>query len=249
MAPIHPTLLHPLTGQPIVPVYIDRHGRGRYPFIGAAEDGDGTAGKDSGADGGTDGAKADDDSGDGGDDLGYPKDTPVAEMTVDQKAAYFQHKASKEEARRKGLSKAVGGKTADQIQADMAELEQLRKGRRTDSENAVAEAEERVRKQERLRAGERIVKATVESALSHLEKKSRVNFIDGLNLARYVDEDGEVDTDKLRAYLAQLSQVAMTETKTKRNFGAGHREEGAPVMGAQGLKEAQRRYGIPAGQN
>lgn len=171
--------------------------------------------------------KPDDSDDDADKDLGFPKNTRVADMTADQKAAYFEHKASKEEGRRKGLSKAVGGKTAEQIQADMAELEELRKGKRTDGENAVHEAEERVRKEEREKSGKRIAKATFEGALAHLEEKDRDEIIAGLSLASYVDKDGEVDTKKIRTYAAKIAPVDKTpQPPKKRDWGGGSRPSG-----------------------
>lgn len=244
MAQIHSSLLHPLTGEPIVPVYIDRNGRARFPIMGGAPDGD--DGGEGGADGGTDGGDSGDggtgDGDAGGKDLGYPQNTPVSQMTADQKAAYFEEKARKEESRRKGLSKAVGGKTADQIAADLAELEQLRAGSLSDQQKAVKDAADAARAEERVKAGQRIAKATFEGALGHLKAEDRNEILDGVNLARYIDDDGEVDTEKVRAYAARIAPVDTTRTR-QRDFGAGVRAEGVPARGAGGKAEAERRFG------
>ncbi len=241
--PVHPSALHPITGLPVRAVYIDRHGRARFPIMGGdgTDDGDDKdAGQGDGEDKDT-GGNGDQDGDDK--DLGFPKDTPVSEMTDAQARRYFEHKASKEEKRRKGLSTAVGGKTADQLKADMAELEELRKGKRTDSENQIAETEKRVRAEERGKAGERIAKATFEGALSHLEKKDRDEILDGLSFKKYIDDDGEVDTDKVRAYAARIAPVDTTTTQQRRrDFGSGQRREGSPSKGAGGKAEAERRF-------
>lgn len=224
--PLHPSMVHPITGLPLRAVYVDSKGRARYPIMGGAPDDDGDGAADGSSD--DDGADDGDDAG-SDDDLGFPKKTPVAEMTADQKAAYFEHKASKEESRRKGLSRAVGGKTAEQIQADMAELEEFRKGKRTDGENAVKEAEDRVRAEERGKAGERIARATFEGALSHLEQKDRNEIINGLSLKNYIDDDGDVDAEKIRSYAARIAPVDTTTTPKRRDWGSGSR----PPTGAE----------------
>jgi ribosomal protein S30 len=193
-------------------------------------------GGDGGSGDGGDGGGAGDggDSGDGdANDLGYPKDTPVSEMNADQRAAYFQDKATKEEKRRKGYSKALGGKTPEQIQADLNELAELKKGSQTPAQQAIEDAANKARAEERTKAGQRIAKVAFEGALSHLEKKDRDEVIGGLNLANYIDDDGEVDTDKVRNYAARIAPVdKTTHPPKKRNFGAGSRSEGSGKTGS-----------------
>jgi hypothetical protein len=235
---------HPHTGELIQPLWIRPDGRACWPILGASPDdgGDdgGKAGDDDkkGSDGGDDGGKA----GDDGKDLGYPKDTPVAEMTAEQQAAYFKDKSTKEEARRKGLSKAMGGKTAEELAKDLEELEKLRAGQRSESEKALKEVEDRVRAEERSKAGERVVRAALVTALSHLEKTERDDVISITNLSSFLDEDGELDTDKVQRFVKRVAPSDTDSTKRRRDFGGGQRRDGAAQRGSGGKAEAQRRF-------
>ena len=235
--PVHPTLRHPRTGLALRAVGIVG-GKPVWPIIGASPD---DPSNDPGDDPKNDDPKSDPKDDDGDKDLGFPKDTPVSEMNADQRAAYFQHKAAKEEQRRKGLSRAVGGKTADEIKADLDELEKLRAGQRTDSENAIEAAKEQVRAEERQKARERVAKAALVGALSHLEKKDADEIIADANLARFVDDDGEIDSDKVTAFAARHTPSGKDSNNRRRDFGAGHRDNDQPTTGSVAAVMAERR--------
>lgn len=206
-----------------------------------------------GGDGGTGGDSGDGGTGDDGGqdkDLGFPKDTPVAEMTAEQKAAYFEHKASKEESRRKGLSKVVGGKTAEQLAADLKELEELRTGRLSDNEKAIKEAADTARAEERGKVGGKLVTAEFKAALAHVDADRRSALIEGLNLdipdvaRKYLNDDGDVDADKVKKYADSIAPPDTgTQPQRRRDYGAGQRRQGEPTRGASGKAEAARRFG------
>lgn len=60
--PIHPSMRHPLTGEPLRAVYVDKHGTPRYPIMGGSEDADADGAGDAASD-----ADAANDAGDSGD--------------------------------------------------------------------------------------------------------------------------------------------------------------------------------------
>lgn len=207
---------------------------------GAGEDTGGQSGEGGNNDDGDTGASGD--GGDDGKDLGFPKDKPVAEMTVEQRAAYWEHHSKKHEARAKGLSKLTGGKTAEQIRAEQNELEELRRGKLSDSERAVDDAKKEARAEALREVAVERVKDKFELALAHVtDEKRRDQIIEGINLSSYLTDDGRVDADKVKSY-AQIVAPVDTTTTRRRDFGAGHREEGHQAASAKGKAEADRRF-------
>lgn len=226
----------------------------RQVFGGFSMEENSGGGDGDGADDGTGGNSSDDgvSGGEGNEDtdLGFPKNTPVAEMTADQKAAYFEHKASKEEARRKGLSKVVGGKTAEQLAADLKELEELRTGRLSDNEKAIKEAADKARAEERGKVGGKLVTAEFRAALAHVDTDRRSSLIEALNLdipdvaRKYLNDDGDVDADKVKKHADSIAPPDTgNQQQRRRDFGAGQRRQGEPTRGANGKAEAARRFG------
>lgn len=261
--PIHPTALHPLTGIPIRALGRRADGRLIWPAMGGDENagngggsgasgsgsGDGGSGGGTGGSSGSGGANGSSGtggsgSGDGGEDLGFPKDTPVAEMTDKQQAAYWRHQSKRHESRATGLSKLTGGKTAEEIRAEQQELEGFRNASRTDSERAAKEAADKARSEERASYGSKLVAAEFRAALAHVDADRRASIIEGLNLAAYLDEHGDVDTDKVTKYAETIAPAGTAnQHQQRRDFGGGQRREGQAERGAAGRAMAEKRFG------
>lgn len=209
--PLHPSKRHPLTGEPIRALYVDKHGRPRYPFIGAAEDDGNDDGGDSGGDGATDDS-GDDSGADGGsDDLGFPRDTPVSEMTAEQKAAYDAHKREQVRKAKREWKDATGDRTAAQVKADLAELAKLRTEKMTDGERAVETAKAEGRREASLALAPQMF----DVALSHVDADRRAVLIDSIDLSKVIKEDGTIDT-------AKVTTLASTLAPTGKDQGGGN---------------------------
>jgi hypothetical protein len=190
--------------------------------------------KETGGDAG-DGDKGKDDGKDGGSDKGYPANTPIAEMTAEQRAAFFEEKARTEENRRKEIVKLTGGKYGAELKADMDELARLRTERLTDSEKAVEEARTTTRAEVAKEYAEKFVAAKFEAALSHVDEDRREQLIEGIALSKFLDNDGNVDTAKVKAHAAAIAPAQDTGG-SRRDFGQGARGNG------------QQKSGVAAGQ-
>ena len=252
--PVHPTKRHPLTGEPIEAIYVTAAGRACWPIMGGAPDGDGSgdgsgggngASSGSGGDAGGSGsgaagsANATDDK---GRDLGYPKDTPVAEMTPEQQAAYFRNSKDKWEGRFRNL---VGDRSFDDVKKDLEELAEIRKSQQTPAEQAIEAAREEGKAaavaEANTRAATAIFRASLE-AQGHSEDDVE-DLVANFNVANFVT-DGDVDTDKLAAFAKRFSPADTATQTRRRDFGAGTRREGggAKQRGEGGKAEAQRRF-------
>lgn len=277
--PVHPQLRHPLTGQPLRAVYVDKHGTPRWPIIGASEpapegggsggpggsgsgsgggsqggqsggqsgggsgsggagqggSGGGQAGGQSGGSGGSGG------SGDGGNnggaggsgkenarddegrDLGFPKDTPIAEMDAKQEAAYWRHQSKKHEQRNREWLDAAGGKSAADLKA---EREQREREQMTPAEQQLTDAKNQGREEALNEVRPQFVRMAFNTALAHIEKdEERQELIDTLDLTKFLDDKGNVDTGKV-ATVAQRLAPAGKGTGGQYDFGGGRRESG-----------------------
>lgn len=190
---------------------------------------------DDGAGGG--GNEPDDDAGADGGGRGFPADTPVKDMTPDQRAAYWEHQSRKHETRNKDILKITGGKYGDDLAQMFSELEALRDEKRTDGEKAIEEARKAAREEAARDFGSRMAKLAFETALAHIENDDeRAELIDALNLTSVLTDEGDVDTAKVRSIVQKIAPADKGQGNQRPDFGAGRR-------GAQNTKT-----GVDAGR-
>jgi hypothetical protein len=135
------------------------------------------------------------DGGGGGqpEDLGFPKDTALTEMTVEQQAAYWRNQAKVQQ------KKADEKSDYDKLKADSEELARVKAKNATDEEKAIEEAR---REGENIGAERYLRDAVkgrfqaltgktdeeVETAFAHIDPKS------------FVDDKGDIVADKLKTF-------------------------------------------------
>lgn len=243
--PLHETAVHPHTGQRLRALYIDRHGRARYPIMGASPDDPADppadpAKTDPPADPPGDPAKTDPPA-DPPADLGFPKDTPVAQMKPLEQAAYWQHQARKHEDRNKEWQKTLGGKTAAEVAAERQELATLRTEKMSDSEKAVNEAKLTGRREASLALAPQMFAV----ALSHVDEDRRKVLIENTDLSRVINEDGSIDTDKVKSIAEALAPAGTDGERTPRirDFGGGDRRTDKTSGVAAGREAYRERRG------
>lgn len=128
---------------------------------------------------------------------GYPADTPVADMTAEQAANYWRAQARKHERTVKQRQ------DYDQLKADSAELARLRQQTETDTERATREAASTARAEVRTEMGERLVLAEFRAASGGRISADRLaTLTEDIDLRRYLDDAGEVDTDRIATKVA-----------------------------------------------
>lgn len=208
---------------------------------GAGDGGTGGSGGTGGA-GGTGGTGTQANATDGqGNDLGYPKDTPVAEMTVAQQAAYWKHNSRRHEGRFKDI---VGDKTPEQIKADLAELAELKKQQLTPAEQALTEQFEKGKAEgisaERKAAATAIFRGALEA--NGITGDDLTELSSTFNVDAFIGDNG-VDTTKIANFAKRFAPAGKGGDQRQRDFGAGRRQQGTPERGAGGKAEAARRFG------
>ena len=159
-------------------------------------------------------------SGGGGnqpEDLGFPKDTAVAEMTPEQQAAYWRNQAKVQQ------RKADERSDYDKLKADSAELEKLRADNATDAEKALEDAR---REGENIGA-ERYLKNAVTAEFRALTGKTKEE-VDAVfahvDPKSFVDDKGDIVADKLETFAAGFG---------KKDDGGKHKDPVAEALERQ----------------
>jgi hypothetical protein len=171
---------------------------------------------------------------------GFPKDTPVAEMTAEQQAAYYKTQSRKHEARAKKYA------DYDEVKARADQYDKLAAASKTEQELAVEAAKAAARKEAlaeaNRKAAPRLVGAEFRAqAAGRLTAEQIAELTEDLDMARYLDDDGEVDTERVARKVNALAPKARTGPTA---HGQGTRE-GTKLTGREaGLAEAQRRFGL-----
>lgn len=103
----------------------------------------------------------------------------------------------------KANREAANYRTKAQANAQAArELEQVRQSSMTEQEKAVAQAKAEARTEALREAGGRLVAAEVRAAAAgRLDDKQLSTLLDGLNVAAFVSEDGEVDAKRIGQFV------------------------------------------------
>lgn len=194
-----------------------------------------TAGPVEGGDNGAGG-----DGGDGGDGTGANQHNrgpgsdgtkPLAEMTVEERAEYFEKKAN----RLQNNLRAYGD-----YDAIKAERDQLKTAGQTEQEKAVAEARAQGKTEAASEWAQKVVKAEFKAAFKGAKNADQISaLLEPLDLAKFLTDKGEVDTDKVTKYAASLGSSAAIEP----DMGQGRRSGGTPSKGEAGRAEAEKRFG------
>lgn len=231
----HPRLTHPLTGRPLEAVGIV-NGRVIWPIMGGDPSNDPPEGG---------GGEGDPPKG-GGDEPkekpapnGFPENTALTEMTVEQQVAYWQHYARKHEEAEKAY-KALG-KTPDEIKA-------LLEASKPDSEKALEAAREEGRSEERVKVTKTVVDTLVAARLKSLDKKAEdFPLLEAIDFTKFTNDDGSLNTDKVTAVIDSIAPSAAGGGGNDRGPDKGLGKRGNAKQSAKeaGKAEAERRgYGV-----
>jgi len=195
---------------------------GHNMTLGATEGGDG-AGADGGDAGGADGQQQQQHGGPGSD-----GDKPISEMTVEEKAAYFEKKANRLQTNLKGYADYATIK---------AERDALKASTQTDQEKAVAEAKAAGKSESDAAWATKLAATELRHALNGKTAEQVEALMAPLDLKKFLTETGEVDTEKVKQYAAGIQPGVQSD------MGQGHRSGGAKSKGEDGRSEAEKRFG------
>jgi hypothetical protein len=139
---------------------------------------------------------------DGNDVYHFPENTALAQMTPDQVAEYWRHKARRHEDRVKSMT------DYDELKAKAAQYEQLVVASQTEHERAVAEARRQGETEALTKASGQLVEQWLRAAAVGRISEQAVNDLLGtVDRSRFLTNTGAVDTDRVFALVTSLSPV------------------------------------------
>lgn len=205
----------------------------RLRFFSAEAGSEGTAGAGTADAAGQTGAASG--VGESSADQGFPKDTPLAEMTAEQQAAYWKTQARKHETR------AAAHADYDTVKA---ELEQLRAQTMTETERAVAEAKAAGKAEAATETLPKLLQAEFRAAAAgRMDSEQLKTATEPLNPTYFLTAKGdEVDTAKVQAFIDGIAP-AKGASKTWPDMGQGRREGVKTSAREAGRAAAERRFG------
>lgn len=165
---------------------------------------------------------------------GFPAETPVAEMTDAEQAAYWKHHARRHEQ----VAKARAD--YDELKARAEEADKLRAAAMTEQEKAVAAAKEEGRREERVSACRDAASTILITGLTAagVDTDKAAELLGPVNLDVFVT-DGKVDVEKVRGYISTLTAGVAGARTSPPDMGQSHRGTGAaqPRTGEEIIKQ------------
>lgn len=129
---------------------------------------------------------------------GFPADTPLAEMTADQRENYWKFHSRKHEDTVRDLRTRYAD--YDALAAKAAEADRLRQQVETETEKALREATEKARQEAIAQLRPALVAAEFRAASAgRIDAERLATLTEDIDLSRYLKQDGSVDLDKVTA--------------------------------------------------
>ncbi|WP_346007457.1 hypothetical protein [Janibacter terrae] len=168
-------------------------------------------------------------------DKGFPADTPLSEMSVEQREAYWKDKARKHEQRANERS------DYDAIKAKAERLDEIERANESEKDRAVREAAEQARAATRAEVQQETTAAMARMALRARGVKDEeiASFVAETNLSVFVNDEGQVDDERL---LARVDRYAGTASTTKWP-GTGQDRRGGGSQKPSGDDLYEKHYG------
>ena len=164
-----------------------------------------------------------------GNDLGFPADTPVTEMTEKEQAAYWKDKARKHE-------KRARPKDFDQITEDAEKWRAQQQQNLTPDQQAVNTARDAGRREGAETLLHDAVRASLKAQRPHMTIEQLDEFLEDVALANFLGSDGRLDTDRVERLAGKLAVDPKQD---------GDTPPAAPANGGQVLGQVLSQTGQP----
>jgi hypothetical protein len=176
-------------------------------------------------------------------DPGFPANTPIEQMTLEQREAYWKHYARQHEQRLREAN-------VPELQRQAAEYQALLAATQTDAEKAIAAARAEGHAAAMRQASTAMVDAYLTAASAgRLGEEQRLALLEGVDRAAFLAADGSVDTAKVTAWINRIAPGAAPGapgapgTPQRIDTGQGTRPHTPGATGLEaGRAEARRRF-------
>lgn len=181
----------------------------------------------------------------GNTDKGFPENTPVAQMSDAEKAAYYRYHNRQAE----NTLKSFKGVKPEDVSAMQQELEALRNEKLSADQKAIKEAEKAARAAAEAEWRPKLQTSQLRAIASEVLKGDQLNaWLSGMNPAAFAGENGEIDEEKVIGHLTAAFGVGgqdQQHQQPQRSWGQYSAGNGYPPErpGAAGRAEAAKRFG------
>lgn len=237
--PTHPTLVHPVTGQPLRAIFVSKTGRVFWPVIGATETPAQSVPPAPPAPPTPPAPPAPPAPAD----PGFPANTPLEQMTVEQREAYWKHHARKHEDRAKQFGDLTPAQLAE-LREKASRADALDEELASDKDKAVNEAKKAAKAEADAAYQPRLVRTEFRAALKgrvpdeHLEQRL-TSITEPLDLSKFLNDAGDVDTAKVTAFVDNIAPVKGTPPSKKGPTVTGHGPSGGGDSTLTGLSGSE----------
>lgn len=128
---------------------------------------------------------------------GYPDNTPLAQMTVEHREAYWKHHARKHEANAKPAD-------FDQLAADAAAFRKAQDDAKPADQRAIDEARRQGAAEGRNAFLQDAVAASIRAAVPTLKPEDVSDVLDDLDLSKFVTAEGRLDSERITKLATKL---------------------------------------------
>ena len=185
-------------------------------------------------------------------DLGFPKDTPVDDMTDAQQAAYWKNQSKTQQRAREDAEKGKKAYekfgTVDELQSAVDAAEQARVAALDDNQKAIETARAEGKAEGAAESGGKHLAAAVTGMLIAHTKGAQESFEDAskrvsgaiefADLTKFIGENGELDADKVQTFAQSIGSAGGDTGTSSADWGARHERDHAnrmpPAPGATG---------------
>jgi hypothetical protein len=155
-------------------------------------------------------------------DHGFPKDTPLVEMTTEQQLAYWKFHARQHE----GVAKSRAD--YDQQKAAADAWRKYQEDNKAPDQKVVDQAAEQARLEERTKLAPRLVAAEFKAlAAGDIPKELLDGFLEDVDYTKYLDANGDIDTAKVQKRVDALKPAKGNPQQRKSNHQGYRPADGA----------------------
>lgn len=152
-------------------------------------------------------------------DHGFPKDTPLVEMSTEQQLAYWKYHARQHE----GVAKSRAD--YDQQKADADAWRKYQEDNKAPDQKVVDQAAEKARLDERTKLAPRLVAAEFKAlSAGEIPKELLDGFLEDVDYTKYLDANGDIDTTKVQK---RVDALKPKQTQRKPNHQGYRPSDGA----------------------
>lgn len=167
-------------------------------------------------------------------DPGFPANTPLEQMTPEQRESYWKDKARKHEDRNKAFGKLTPEELADlRAKAEKHDALELELG--TEADKKAAEARKTAAAEADARYQPLLVQAKFEAlAAGRIEPDKLATILEPLDMSKFLASDGTPDADKVKAYVDGIAPATGTAPPPRTGPSSSGQGNRAPVGTTKG---------------